>query len=99
MTNEATAELKEDWEEVSKFHWRTYNDPNMKRQFKQFSVLGYSALSDRKFERFTKITSEMMKVYSTAKLCEYQNATNCNLTLDGGKRTLTLKPKPQWSHL
>lgn len=42
---------KGQWLETVKFQWRTFKDPNLKRQFKQLSVLGTAALPEDKYEK------------------------------------------------
>nr|XP_022919739.1 angiotensin-converting enzyme-like [Onthophagus taurus] len=82
IEKEVAKAVKEDWEQVSKFHWETYKNPVMKRKFKFYSLIGSAALPPKKFERLSRITSEMQKIYSTAKLCEYKNPGNCSLNLE-----------------
>lgn len=49
-----------------------------------YSYLGDAALPDNKYKKFIKITNDMLKVYSTTKLCDYYDKEKCNLSLDPG---------------
>lgn len=42
---------KAQWLETVRFPWRTFKDENVKRQFKQLSVLGTAALPEDKYEK------------------------------------------------
>ena len=82
MSAEIAKERKQEWLEVIKFNWNTFSDPDLKRQFKKYSKLGSDALPEDKLNRLNKITSEMQKIYSTAKICAYDNSSQCNLALE-----------------
>jgi hypothetical protein len=41
--------VKEQWEETIQFPWTTYKDPDIRRRFQKYSVLGYAALEGEKF--------------------------------------------------
>ncbi|XP_068081590.1 angiotensin-converting enzyme isoform X1 [Anabrus simplex] len=73
---------KQQWQETIKFPWTTYKDPDIRRQFKKYSVLGTAALPDDKFEKLEKLISEMESIYSTAKICSYQDQNKCDLSLE-----------------
>jgi len=42
---------KQQWLETIKYPWTTYKDPDIIRQFKKHSVLGYAALDADKHEK------------------------------------------------
>jgi hypothetical protein len=42
---------KQQWLETIKYPWTTYKDPDIRRQFKKHSVLGYAALDADKHEK------------------------------------------------
>ncbi|KAK6617495.1 hypothetical protein RUM44_005083 [Polyplax serrata] len=73
---------KEIWKETIKYPWKTFKDPNVRRQFKKFSVLGTAVLSADKYEKYNKIVSDMQSVYGKAKICDYKNRTDCSLQLE-----------------
>lgn len=73
---------KAKWEETIKYPWKTYTDDNIKRQFKAATILGMAALPEEKFTKLEKITSEMESIYSTAKICDYNDKTKCSLSLE-----------------
>lgn len=82
VSAEIAKERKQEWLEVIKFNWNTFSDPDLKRQFKKYSKLGSDALPEDKLNRLNKITSEMQKIYSTAKICAYDNSSQCDLALE-----------------
>lgn len=90
VTTQVAKEEKEDWEELNKFHWKTYKDEDLRRQFKTYSLLGAAALPDNKFRKNQKIISGMEKVYSTVNLCSYDNSSKCDLNLEPGNLFHTL---------
>ncbi|KAJ1523168.1 hypothetical protein ONE63_001059 [Megalurothrips usitatus] len=73
---------KETWAETSKYFWKTYSDPDIRRQFKKLSVLGDAALPDDKREKLERLVSEMSSAYSTAKVCDYKKREKCDLNLE-----------------
>jgi peptidyl-dipeptidase A len=82
VSAEVAKERKENWLEVIKFNWNTFSDYDLKRQFKKYSKLGSDALPEEKLNRLNKITSEMEKIYSTAKICAFDNNSTCDLALE-----------------
>ncbi|KAJ8888262.1 hypothetical protein PR048_007749 [Dryococelus australis] len=73
---------KQQWQETIKFHWQSFRDPDLRRQFKKYAVLGTAALSEEKHDKLEKIVSEMESIYSKAKICDYKNSSNCELSLE-----------------
>jgi hypothetical protein len=43
--------VKQQWLETITYPWRTYRDPDLRRQFQKHSVLGYAALEREKFAK------------------------------------------------
>jgi peptidyl-dipeptidase A len=82
VSAEVAKERKENWLEVIKFNWNTFSDYDLRRQFKKYSKLGSDALPEEKLNRLNKITSEMEKIYSTAKICAFDNNSTCDLALE-----------------
>lgn len=74
--------LKKQWDEVIKFKWQGFRDNDIKRQFKMLSILGPAILSEEKFQRNSKLVSEMQELYSTAKVCDYKDSKKCDLPLN-----------------
>lgn len=75
-------ETKDDWLETTKFSWQYYQDYDLHRQFKKYSVLGPYALAEDKFTKLEKIKSEMEGIYAKAKICSFKNNTKCDLALE-----------------
>ncbi|KAB0793117.1 hypothetical protein PPYR_12737 [Photinus pyralis] len=82
VSTESAKEAKEDWLKTIKFDWGSFSDYDLRRQFKKFSILGRSALPEEKFLKLEKSISDMETIYSTAKICDYNNKTNCDLSLE-----------------
>lgn len=70
--------------ELTKFHWQLFDDYDLRRQFKKYSILGTSALPEDKFKKLKATIGDMQKVYSTAKICSFKNNTKCDLALEPG---------------
>lgn len=51
VSAEAAKFSKQQWQETIKYPWTTYTDPDIRRQFKKHSVLGYAALDADKHEK------------------------------------------------
>ncbi|KAG8242571.1 hypothetical protein J6590_062469 [Homalodisca vitripennis] len=87
---------KEQWREVVKYPWKTFQDPSLRRQFKKFSILGTAALPEDKRARLDKVIAEMQQIYSTTKLRpwypqqrgEGDGASDCN----SREETIQLEP-------
>ncbi|XP_017782037.1 PREDICTED: angiotensin-converting enzyme-like [Nicrophorus vespilloides] len=62
-------------------------DPAIKRQLKYLKVVGKAALEENKLEQYTKTVNEMSGVYSTAKICPFDNQ-KCDIKTEG----LSLEP-------
>ncbi|XP_069674792.1 angiotensin-converting enzyme-like [Periplaneta americana] len=72
---------KRQWEETIKYPWRTFKDPDIRRQFKIHSFLGPAVLDKEKLEKLNLLASSMISIYSTAKICDYKDRNKCNLSL------------------
>ncbi|XP_073969369.1 angiotensin-converting enzyme-like [Rhodnius prolixus] len=70
------------WAETIKFPWQTFQDADVKRSFKFYSLLGMAALPEEKYKKYTKIVADMEAIYSKAKVCDYKNKENCDLSLE-----------------
>ncbi|CAH0389109.1 unnamed protein product [Bemisia tabaci] len=74
--------IRKRWLEAKQFRWRTFTDARLKRQFFMFSIIGEEALTEKKYKEYKQIIGEMTDLYSQAKVCSYQNRTNCDVKLD-----------------
>ncbi|XP_033184105.2 angiotensin-converting enzyme-like [Bombus vancouverensis nearcticus] len=81
-STEAAQYFKSAWKKVNEYPWSDIKDPNVRRQFKKFSVLGRSALPEDSYQEYEKIVSDMENIYSTAKICDYKNRSKCDLALE-----------------
>ncbi|KAK9502105.1 hypothetical protein O3M35_012698 [Rhynocoris fuscipes] len=70
------------WLETIKYPWQTFADPDLKRSFKHYSLLGIEALPEDKYNKFNKIIAEMEGGYSKVKLCDFHNKEKCDLSLE-----------------
>ncbi|XP_033225312.1 angiotensin-converting enzyme-like isoform X2 [Belonocnema kinseyi] len=82
ISSQAATYRKKLWEEVKAFPWKELQDEDAKRQFSKFSIIGEAALPEELFEEYANITSQMSKIYSTAKICELNNPKKCDLSLE-----------------
>ncbi|XP_063230814.1 angiotensin-converting enzyme-like [Bacillus rossius redtenbacheri] len=73
---------KQQWQETIKYHWQSFRDADLRRQFKKYAVLGTAALSEEKHDKLEKLISEMESIYSKAKICDYKNSSKCDLSLE-----------------
>lgn len=67
------------------FNWRSFSDPDLKRQFMLNSILGINALSEEDLIKFNNLVAEMGRIYSTAVICDFKNSTKCDLSLNPGE--------------
>ncbi|CAG9827807.1 unnamed protein product [Diabrotica balteata] len=82
VSAEVAQQDKETWEQVKQFDWKRFSCANLKRQFKFYSVIGNAALPEAEFKALKKHISDMESVYAKAKICDYNNKTNCDLALE-----------------
>ncbi|RZC37377.1 Peptidase M2 domain containing protein, partial [Asbolus verrucosus] len=75
-------EEKQNWQKVRKFNWKYFSDYDLRRQFYKYSNLGSSVLSEEKLKKLSALISDMQEIYSTAKICAFDDPKNCNLTLE-----------------
>ncbi|XP_017857190.1 PREDICTED: angiotensin-converting enzyme [Drosophila arizonae] len=84
--NEVSAELAKFMKEVSvdirKFNWRSYQNEDIKRQFKSLSKLGYAALPEADYAEFLEAVSSMESNFAKVKVCDYKDNTKCDLSLE-----------------
>ncbi|XP_044757835.1 angiotensin-converting enzyme-like [Coccinella septempunctata] len=81
ITAENSKKAKEFWTKLTKFNWRNFTDPDLKRQFLLNSILGLDALTEEEIDRAGRISAEMEKAYSTATICDFKERTKCDLAL------------------
>uniref|UniRef100_A0A224XGM1 Angiotensin-converting enzyme n=1 Tax=Panstrongylus lignarius TaxID=156445 RepID=A0A224XGM1_9HEMI len=70
------------WAETIKYPWQTFKDPNLKRSFKKYSLLGMEALPEQKYKKLTEIVAGMESIFSKAKVCDFKNKEKCDLSLE-----------------
>lgn len=73
---------KEQWHNLMKYPWQSYSNPDLRRQFKMYSVLGSAALPFEKLQKLEKLESDMESIYSTAKVCQFRHSEKCNISLE-----------------
>ncbi|GAB6018818.1 hypothetical protein CHUAL_000479 [Chamberlinius hualienensis] len=73
---------KEAWENFTKYDWNNFTNELTKRQFKLGSILGTAALPDEKYAQLKGNTSKMEEIYSTTKVCKFNDSSSCHLNLD-----------------
>ncbi|XP_054278172.1 angiotensin-converting enzyme-like [Macrosteles quadrilineatus] len=69
------------WPEASKFPWKSFSDPVLKRQFFYLSQLDEAAISPDDRTKLSDVINNMLNVYGTAKVREYKS-TNTEATLN-----------------
>ncbi|XP_075231984.1 angiotensin-converting enzyme-like isoform X2 [Lycorma delicatula] len=74
--------VKEYWLKTIQFPWTSFHDPDLRRQFKLSTILGTAALKEDKYKRWNDLVSTMETTYAKAKICDYKNSSNCELSLD-----------------
>jgi len=84
--NEMAAEyakfMKEIAKDIQKFHWRSYQSDDLRRQFKFLSKLGYAVLPEEDYAELLETMSFMEGNYAKVRVCDYKDKTKCNLSLD-----------------
>lgn len=78
---------------MQQYPWKTFKNENLKRQFKKLSVIGEAALPNDKLEKLNSLITEMSSIYSTAKICDFKNSTNCELRLNPHLEEMLSKSK------
>ncbi|XP_069963364.1 angiotensin-converting enzyme-like [Bactrocera oleae] len=86
MKNVIAAEVAKFMKEVAadllKFNWQSFKSENLRRQFKMLSKLGYAALSESDYAEYLDVSSTMQSNYAKVRVCDYKNATKCDLSLN-----------------
>ncbi|KFB40453.1 hypothetical protein ZHAS_00007933 [Anopheles sinensis] len=67
--------------ELRKYDYNNFKDGDLKRRITKLTNIGYAALDDEKFKQRFDLVNRMKKNFNMAKVCEYQNESNCNFTL------------------
>ncbi|XP_039949679.1 angiotensin-converting enzyme [Bactrocera tryoni] len=84
--NEVSAEVAKFMKEVStdlqKFNWQSFKSESLRRQFKMLTKLGYAALSEADYAEYLDVMSTMESNFAKVRVCDYKNATKCDLSLD-----------------
>lgn len=66
---------------VNKFPWKSFIDPDLRRQFKAYATGGAEVLSKSDYETFSRSINKMVDIFSRSTVCEYRNPRNCSLAL------------------
>ncbi|KAF7991815.1 hypothetical protein HCN44_010616 [Aphidius gifuensis] len=74
--------IREMYKEVSQFPWKNINNFDINRKFSKLASPGSAALSKEKYMEYQEIITGMENLYSTAKVCDYNEFDNCNLNLE-----------------
>lgn len=82
VTSKLSEEEKQDWQELMKFDWQSFQDYDLKRQFEKNSHLVLESLPKDKIKRYNTIVNKMTKIYSTSKICAFDDPTKCDLALE-----------------
>lgn len=84
--NEVSAEvakfIKEAAKDVKMFNWRSYISDDIRRQFKMLSKVGYAALPEKDYAKYLKVMSTMESNFAKVRVCDFNDKTKCNLSLD-----------------
>jgi len=81
---------KEMWRNITTdfADWKEFNDPDLLRKFKELTVLGTAALPDEQLQELNQVSVDMEKIYSTAKICSFDDESRCDLSLDADINTI-----------
>ncbi|KAI5646415.1 angiotensin-converting enzyme domain-containing protein [Phthorimaea operculella] len=79
---EAAAEEKEYWKETMTYLWHEFEDEDLKRMFKKYSVLGSSALPEDLNQRLLQAKNNMQSTYAKATICDYKDRNKCDLHVE-----------------
>lgn len=82
---EIAEEEKENWKETMTYIWHEFDDEDLKRMFKKYSILGTSALPEDLNQRLIQAVNNMKSTYAKATICDYKNRTKCDLHVEPGK--------------
>lgn len=81
---EIAEEEKEYWKETMTYTWHEFQNEDLKRMFKKYSVLGTSALPEDLNQRLIQAINNMKATYAKATICDYKDPSNCDLTIEPG---------------
>ncbi|XP_050664351.1 angiotensin-converting enzyme-like isoform X2 [Leptidea sinapis] len=81
---EIAEEQKEYWKETMTYFWHEFEDEDLKRMFKKYSILGTSALPEDLNQRLIQAINNMKSTYAKATICDYKNISKCDLTVEPG---------------
>lgn len=70
------------WEDIKKYNWKNFNDVDLQRRFRFASILGAAALPEKTYKDMIETIEAMSTIYSTAKVCDYKNKSNCEMRLE-----------------
>lgn len=76
---------QEKTKELQGYNYKTYQDDDLKRQFKKLTELGYAALPEDKYKELNKATSNMQSNYAKIKICSFHDKKKCDLSLEPGR--------------
>ncbi|XP_026489175.2 angiotensin-converting enzyme-like isoform X1 [Vanessa tameamea] len=79
---EVAEEEKEYWKETMTYLWREFEDPDLKRMFEKYAILGTAALPEDLNQRLIQAISNMQSTYAKATICDYKDPSKCNLYVE-----------------
>ncbi|XP_041970579.1 angiotensin-converting enzyme-like [Aricia agestis] len=79
---EVAEEEKEYWKETMTYLWHEFEDEDLKRQFKKYSILGSAALPEDLNQRLINAINRMQSTYAKATICDYKNRDKCDLHVE-----------------
>nr|CAH7723650.1 unnamed protein product [Callosobruchus chinensis] len=81
MDSKLASFQKEAMFNISRYQLNSITDINIHRECQLYLQLEEGILSPKKYRRLKQIVSEMITIYSTAKICDYNNPRKCDLLL------------------
>lgn len=67
---------------LKSFHYASFKNPDLRRQFEKMASLGDSALPDDKYRKLSDALSAMQANYAKVRVCDFKNKNKCNLQLE-----------------
>uniref|UniRef100_A0A1W7RA02 Angiotensin-converting enzyme n=1 Tax=Hadrurus spadix TaxID=141984 RepID=A0A1W7RA02_9SCOR len=71
---------------LSRFPWKRFRNPQLRRQFKLLLILGRSALDPKKLRELNLCKADMANIYGSSKICLHVKGSKydhkCNLALE-----------------
>lgn len=71
-------------EEIRSYNFESFEDEDLKRQFRLLSKINYEALPEAEFKEIKTAISAMQTNYANVRVCPYNKTSQCDLQLDPG---------------